>query len=1130
MAVSFLLGPSGSGKSTRLYNKIIDESMKHKEYNYFLIVPEQYTLEAQKKLVIMHPKGGTMNIDAIGLNRLAYRVFDELFVNTGQVLEDFGKSMLIKKILCEQKDNLKVYGGYYDKLGFVDEMKSMMSEMFQYNIKKENISSIMEQLDKESPVYNKLLDIELIYREFEKFTGEHYIVAEQLLELFTQAVEESRILKSSYLYFDGFTGFTPVQLELIGKLIKCSRGVTFSFTADERNMSLNNIKEHELFYLTKTMIKQITDMALKNDIEVKPFEVIDGSESSRLKNNQELEFLERNIFRFPHGKYKAGLHNIELTVAENTKSEAEFAASKIRMLVRDNGYRYKDIAIVTGDLEESSNIYERVMEEYDIPVFIDANTCLKGNPCSETIRSLINIFTEDFSYDSVFRFLKAGMTDISNDDIEILENYALKRGLRGYSRWNRPVPESYEKKNTKNVNAIREVFMNMLVDIRKVLVSKKSTCSDYVEALYDFLLKLNAYEKLEERKKHLYEVNNINEGDAYGQIFEKTVKLFDKITELLGDTKMTLKEFYEIMDAGLSEIEIGVVPPTVDRVLIGDLTRSRLNDIKVLFFTSVNDQIIPKPPKKGKILSDRDRELLTDKGLPLAPSEKQNGFIEQFYIYSILTKPSDKLYISYRNTNDSGEGARPSYLIDRLKSIFPKMSVSDFKSETKLPDTYNDALKYMINAYEISGESTEYRTIEKILDEKGFVKELCAIHEGQNYKNTVSKLDAETVSLLYGSYLKTSISRLETYAKCGFAYFLKYGLRLKERERFDIDVRDVGIILHSVMEKLFKSVKTTKNNDWDGLLEKERQDMVTDFVNQAAKENADDFFDDSSRNKYMLNLIERMAQRSAGMLQKQIRLGSMKPDMLEKTFDSEKDGIDKYVFKLDNDMKMSLTGVIDRIDTEEDKGTVYMKLIDYKSSNKDLDMDEIVEGRQLQLITYSAIAYELEKEAYPDKKVELAGLLYYSFNDPIIESKGEIVSLSDDEMGFFDEDLVEAERMKEMRLKGFVNSSPEIISKMDRTKNTSLPVSLDKEGAVKKTEKVLSDDEIEKLLEINRENIVELGNEITSGNIDLKPYKHKDKTGCDFCDYQEICHFNVNVGGNSYKRPEYKSFKEHGEE
>ena len=1130
MSVRFLLGASGSGKSRQIYNEIIQASIKEPERNFYLIVPEQYTMEAQRELVTMHPAGGMMNIDAIGMNRLAYRVFDELGISTGQVLEDFGKSMLIKKILCEQQDTLQVYGSYYDKLGFVDEMKSMMSEIFQYNIKRDTINEIMEQIPEDSVVAGKMQDIRHIYEEFEAFAGERYIVAEQLVELLTRHVGQSKLVCGSSLYFDGFTGFTPVQLELVEKLMTCADDLTFSFTLDDRDQKYEHIKDYELFYLTKTTIKKLTEAAAAAGVEIESPVVLPGTINYRLGENRELFFLERNLFRSPYQKWKQPLERIHLTATGDAQDEIVFVASTIRRLVREEGYRYKDIAIVAGDLEQASHIYERVMDEYEIPVFIDANACLKANPCAETIRSVLAVLADDFSYDSVFRFLKAGMTDLSFEDIELLENYALKRGVRGYSRWNRAVSENYEKTSPVNVEEIRQAFMKMFGDIRKVFADKKAVTKDYVEALYDFLLQIHMYEKLEARKNELYEENRINEGDAYGQIFEKTVRLFDKIEELLGDTKMSVKEFYEIVDTGLSDIEVGVVPPTVDRVLIGDITRSRLNHIKVLFFTSVNDGIVPKTPKKGRILSDRDRDILSDCGLELAPSDKQNSYIEQFYIYTILTKPSDHLYISYHKLSASLESMRPSYLLGRISSIFPSLQAEEYDAASCMPDTVNRSLRRILRTEEDDSEDAESRILTRILTEKGFARELTAIYKGRAYRNVAEQLPPETIALLYGRYLHASVSKLELYARCGFAYFLKYGLRLKEREMYQVDVRNVGVILHSVMEGLFKQVRDTRNNDWENFPEDERMLMVTELVNRAAEESAGDFFEDNARNAYMLQMIERMAQTSAGMLQKHIRLGSMKPGMLEKTFDSAKDEVGSYLFELPNQIQMSINGKIDRVDVEEEDGTVYIKVIDYKSSTRKLSLEEVLNGEQLQLVTYSAIAYEIEKMIYPDKNIQIAGLLYYSFDDPVIEIESSEIDTDTEQPEFSDQEKLDAERMEKMKLQGFVNESPAVIQRMDHTCNQSLPVKLDKNGDIKKSENVVSTDQIRTIMELTRENIEELGSQIAEGKIAIEPYKNKSNTGCDYCEFKNICHFDVKNGGNQYRRPDNEKLKRYREE
>lgn len=1158
MFVEFLLGASGSGKSTSLYKRIIDESAKNPDDLYYLVVPEQFTMEAQRDMVTMHPRGGMMNIDAIGLNRLAYRVFDELGIQVNQVLEDFGKSMVIKRILSENKDALQVYGGMIHKMGFVDEMKSMMSEMFQYDVKKTDVEAVMETLDEDSIVYKKLCDIKLVYDRFEEFVRNNYIVAEQLVQMLTDCVSKSKLLAKSHLFFDGFTGFTPVQMKLILELARNTKGLVFSFTIDPNEVDITHIKEHELFYMTKTAMKSITDMVRQNNrisekkVEIREPVLLRETVPHRFQNNQELACLEKGLFRYPYKPYQNSLHNISITAVSNPKQEAEFIAAEILKLVREEGYRYRDIAVVMGDLSTSHHTVRQVMEQNHIPVFIDANTALKGNPCAETIRSILAVFADNFSYESVFRFLKSGFTDLEVSEIELLENYAVKRGLRGYSAWCRQVPENYEKRSAVSIEAVRCRFMECIAKLQEKLSDKTATVEDYIQALYDFLIKLDVYKKLKEKSEALAFLGRLDEADAYSHIFEKTVQLFNKMTALLGKERLSIREFYEIVDTGLTDIEIGTVPPTIDRVLVGDITRSRLNHIKVLFFAAVNDGIIPKAPRKGKLLSDRDRVLLEKNGMVLAPSDRVNGYTEQYYIYLNITKPSDKLYLSYRHLGENLSAMRPSYLVGRMKNLFPGLVEKEFSEQERVVYSVRSALDFLaasncddgkdgdvgvcatgdISSVESTpatdenvNENEKRTALKAVLAEEGYEKELEAITAGQNYVNNTTKLTPQLVKMLYGENLKESVSKLETYVNCEFAYFLKYGLRLKEREQFDIDARDVGTILHEVMEKLFATVRDYYHNDWLNLDESTRRGLVSDIVKEAADNNAADFFEELERNKYMRNMLERMAQRSADILQRHIKCGTMKPVMIEKNFDSGVDKVNDFVFHLDNDMDMTIRGKIDRVDLAEEDGTVYMKVIDYKSSAKKYELKEILSGEQLQLFAYSAVAYELERAIYHDKDVKIAGLLYYKFDDPLISAAEAEVMIKDGEPYLDTSSEIENQRMEVFQLNGFVNNDIHVIQKMDASPGQVLPVKLTKNGELKEAANILEEQTFHKIIDITRENIQNIGQSIADGNIRIEPLKTKKKDGCKYCAFKGICKFDTKAGGNHYKRPDYTLFQ-----
>lgn len=1130
MSIQFVLGAAGSGKTEYVLDTLIRESMAHDTLNYFYVVPEQFTMEAQRDIVTRHPRHGTMNIDAIGLNRLAYRVFDELSVNPGQVLEDFGKSMLIKKILMEQREEFLVYGSYMNKLGFVDEMKSMMSELFQYAVDRSDIDHAMELMDKESPTYKKLHDVRLIYEKFEEHNSQDsYIVAEQLTELLADNLDRSKILADSHLYFDGFTGFTPVQMNLIRKMMGHVRSITFVFDIAPDQINLARPKEYELFRLTKETMTALCKAAQEEHVDILENVVMCSCEVPyRFKTNPEMAELERDLFRYPHGKRNGITENIQLISVDRAKDEAMFTASKIRDLVRNHGYRYKDIAVVAGDLSDVAVYYRQAMDEYRIPVFIDENASLAGDPCSDTVRAFLAVMSDNFSFDSVFRLLKSGMTDVDLDDMERMENYALKRNLRGLKGWQKEITDEKDPDYAADMNSIRsqilDIFGQEYIDVfRPTSPASKNTVRAYTESLYHFLMKLGVWDKLEKRKEMLYGEERFDEGDAYGQIFDKMITLMDKMVTILGDEKLTVREYAGILDAGITDMKIGIVPPTVDRVVVGDMTRSRLNHVKVVFFTGVNEGIIPKPAKKGKILSGADRQRLEDCGVTLAPSDRTNAYTEQFYIYTIMTKPSDQLYIVYRKMSEDFRESKPSYLVDRVRGVFPDIVVQDYDADSQIPETVGSALKYVINQSEKDDSDGTWKLVSRMLLDMGCDRQIDAIAAGRSFTNSAMKLPADVVKMIYGDNLALSVSRLERYAECQFKYFLTYGLGLAERETYQINAANVGNILHSTMEKVFNYVKTFRENDWVHIDDDELMKKTVEFADSSAADEAQAFFEDSSRSGYMRELLADIAVRTTRTLRTFIMCGEMQPDNFERRFNTAKDGIDDYVFELSNGLTMSLNGVIDRIDEYSGDEGAYFRIVDYKSSDKTIDIDKVLGGLQMQLVTYGAIAYELEKRRLgkngdADSRVHVGGLLYYTFNDPVadVTGLGDKVRYNEQESGFETEesvqfgnvvvDVFERALLSESRYSGIVSDSQKTVSVMDRNMATV-------KSAQRLQETLIMD-----LMEANRRNIERLGGGISKGQIDINPVRQGDVNACKYCGFKGVCAFDDKYSGNRYSR------------
>lgn len=492
MALRILYGRSGHGKSTKLYQDMIEQADNDLKSRYIAVVPEQFTMQTQKNIVQAHPKRGVMNIDIVSFDRLAYRVFEELGKDEWNILDDTGKSLILRKVVEDKKEEL----GYFKKKmhmpGFVEEMKSVLSEFFQYGVYEEKLQSMMEAAKEKPLLYEKLKDIKVLYYGFREYLQDNTIASEELLEMLCNVVPESGILKDSVISFDGFTGFTPVQYKLLQLLLLYAKDIWVTITMDEDIQKVR--MEHDLFYMSYTMSLKLKEAAKMSRVEVIE-EYIEGKEGENRFHSPELWHLERYLFAdMPKNKYE-GNRDIKIICERNPAKEASKIVEELQNIVRTQHYRYRDVAVVTGDMEGYHRVLSDAFYANHIPCFIDHKRNIVQNPFVQLIQSSLEIVDKDFSYESVFHFLKCGMLDIPQEEIDILENYVLATGIKGFNRWNREFTKTYPELAAENIekplaslNAVREKVVELLKDLRKVCRSKKSTVRQRVEAIYNFAL------------------------------------------------------------------------------------------------------------------------------------------------------------------------------------------------------------------------------------------------------------------------------------------------------------------------------------------------------------------------------------------------------------------------------------------------------------------------------------------------------------------------------------------------------------------------------------------------------------------------------------------------------------------
>ena len=788
---------------------------------------------------------------------------------------------------------------------------------------------------------------------------------------------------------------------------------------------------------------------------------------------------------------------------------------KILELVRNGDMAYRDIALVSGDLEAYAPYVETEFSKMGIPCYIDRTRGIVLNPMTEYINSALELYLKNFTYEAVFHYLRSGLSDITAREADLLENYVIRTGVRGYSKWSRLFTHKMEENGEEEeslliINNIRERLMNQIACLHG---KSKDTVENYVNQLYEFLVANKVQEKLVNLEKMFTEQGDLAKAREYAQIYRLVMDLLNQIYELLGAETITLQEFADILEAGFGEIQVGTIPQNVDRILVGDMERTRLKQVKALFFLGVNDGNIPKSASKGGIISDMDREFLKESDMELAPSPRQQMFIQRLYLYLNMTKPSRYLYLSYAKVNREGRSIRPAYLVDVMKKLFPGLTV-EYPQNRPMLDmvvTSGEGVDYLaqglrlyvqgmssqkeeqffLTLYEAYGEKEELRTLRESLTKAAF----------KRYQE--SGLSKQVARALYGKLLENSVTRLETYAACAYHHFLQYGLSLKEREEFGFESVDMGNIFHAVLETFAERLAGSEYT-WFDFPKEFGERLVREALEQYAAQYGETILYSSARNEYAITRMGRVLTRTVLTLQEQLKKGEFTPDAYEMSFHYA-DHLDSINVSLSPEEKMRLKGRIDRIDTAEDEEHVYVKVIDYKSGNRQFDLAALYYGLQLQLVVYMNAAMELEAKKHPEKEIVPAALLYYHIDDPTVETPTE---LSEEELN---EQILE-----KLRMKGVVNGEEGIVEKLDKfmgSKSSIIPVERKKDGSFSARSSVMSSEELKIISDYVNYKVKNIGQEILAGKMELNPYEKGAASACTYCAYRKVCGFDPSVPG-----------------
>lgn len=1122
MALRFLIGAAGTGKTEYCMKEIITAQSAHRGRQIFL-VPEQYTSQAERDLTARTERKGILTAEVLSFGRLAHQFFAKNGLNRAVILGDVGKQMALQKILLEQRDDLPYFCHMMDKNGFVSRLGKTITEFFRYRVTPEQLETMSNQEGLSHSVQDKCRDMASIYRRYEEFLSETYLTGDTTLSLLEEKLASSAAFGDTEIWLDGFYGFTPQEYGVIAQLLRLCKRVSITLPMDEHSYFASSLPPAAPFFephLTKQKLVSLAEemgIAMESPVFFK--------ENHRAQTPA-LAFLEKNYF---YGYYKKSPDHegIHICSCATRESEMTYAAGQILSLVREQGLRYRDIAIVTNAMSAYEKGLKGILSEAGIPCFVDSRRDIASHPLIGLVNSLLECVVYDFRYEAVFSYLKTGLTPMAQEDMDILENYVLAYGIKGY-KWKKDV-WSYgfqpgQEAEQAYLNDLRAQVMTPFAPLLALKRKKNLPLRDWVTALVVQLDTLGIAEKLTALSEAAAAKGNAAKAEEYRQIWQILMDVLQKAVEILGDAPMSLDTFARILSAGLEESSMGLIPPTADSLLVGDIERSRLPDIKALLVLGVNDGILPAPAENTGIFTETEREALTAAGMELAPDGKRKLFEEQFLIYRGLTKPSHALYLTYANGDTEGKALFPSSLIARIAKMYP--TLTEERDDT-LPlssltpgGCFHQLGTQMRKHVEESPMEPLWQDIYSYFaTTPQWQQRLSLLRQGFSAHDRRQKLSPKTAKNLYGKNILSSVSRLEWFAACPFAYFAEYGLKARPRQLYQLRTPDLGNLFHQVLEQFAATLKKD-GISWQTLTQEETERRMDAAVDEAAPHLGNEILLDSAANRYLIKRLKRISRRAGWTLVRHIQSGMFEPAGYEVGFGPH-EALPPIVIGMSDGSKLILRGKIDRVDLLDAEGNKFVKIIDYKSGTKAFDFQDIYYGLQLQLLLYlDAYLKNHGTESYRP-----GGVFYFRITDPT-QTVTEEMSAEE----------IEHLLYSKMQMSGLVLENETVIKAMDEVfvdpvsggmrlgASDIIPLKYTKKGTPTASSLLATEEEYNALMAFTAKRAAAIGESMKAGIITPAPYRKQNSTPCDYCVFSSICRYE-------YKdRPYYRNLRKIGKE
>jgi ATP-dependent helicase/nuclease subunit B len=1124
MAVQFILGRSGTGKTSYCIKAIINELAGESDQPLILLVPEQASYQAERAILANGRIAGYHRLNVLSFDRLQYLLLGK---NTARLsLSSIGRGMVIHKILCDNINELKIFGSSAISPGLSQQIAQTIAELHQYAKTPDDIDRLLGELKKDESknlTALKFADIRLVLREYIKFVTEDFFDPDTQLDTACTAVKNADFIKDAKIWVDGFAGFTESELRMLIELLKNCGQAYIALCLDPSVIDLANpdkktLNPANLFYSTEQTYCSLIEIIKKNKLPLAKPVILKNA--VRFSSSPELAHIERYIFKPDAPQYKSA-ENICVYSAPNERAEVKFIARQILELVRDNGYRYRDIAVIASNIDRYKDYITAYFNDYDIPFFIDRRKSLKRHPVARLVSSALHIATGNFTNSTIFTYLKTDLLNVERFEIDMLENYCIAFGI-SQGDWQIEQPWQFAADdvefNQEQINLIRDNILKPLLELRQKLgISGTITAEQFTRAVFDFLEMLGVRKTLGGWIEQARNRNDVASAEEHQQFYNRFVDIFDELISVFAGRAAKVEDYCAIIDSAFSQVTLALIPPGLDQVLVGSIERSRHPDLKAVFLIGATEKQFPAPVVQDSIFSDADRRAAEQADFALAPATEVALASSQYLAYIAFTRPSQQLYITYPSTDDKGSALLASHFVNELESLFTgykEQIVTDQTVDIDNIYTKSELVELLCERLGKDIFSTENNPVLACLlddicsDEKLSLlgtEVLSAI----NYKNAAILEDA-VIKECFETTIFCSATRLSSFAACPYQHFAKYLLEMKERKEFKFEPLDLGNFYHRILDALFRRLKMGGHNfntvSQDELLRLLNEQIEILVSNEKFFSN---FVGRREYNRFVIRSAGETLERFVIAIAQMVGAGAFRPNLSEVTFGQSRyfqtsaanvDSLDECEITLGNDHSLSLRGKIDRIDVANNDNRKLAVIFDYKRSNKSFDWAELYYGLDMQLAIYMMAV----RNSSINRAFDAVGAFYLPIETSPVKSSS--ADSENDETKF----LYKAKGLFNGQFYQLLdNSGSNRYYNFYITKKDGLYGRYNISGALKPVD-------FEKVLNFTKHKVMELAQQIITGKIDVAPYRLRDKSPCVYCKYKPVCRFDPIINGYNF--------------